>query len=41
MAATVMPAHGRWKKGIASLAYVAGIHVLALYQIQDVDGRNI
>jgi hypothetical protein len=28
-----MPAHSRWKKGVASLAYVAGIHVFALAKL--------
>jgi hypothetical protein len=35
-----MPAHSRLKDGVASLAYVAGIHVLMLRQHKDVDGRN-
>jgi hypothetical protein len=35
-----MPAHGRSKNGIASLAYVAGIHVLLFIAKEDVDGRN-
>jgi hypothetical protein len=34
-----MPAHSRSKNGVASLAYVAGIHVFDAGQ-QDVDGRN-
>jgi len=33
-----MPAHSRSKDGVASLAYVAGIH--ALLCDQDVDGRD-
>jgi hypothetical protein len=33
-----MPAHSRLKDGVASLAYVAGIHVLA--PKQGVDGRD-
>jgi hypothetical protein len=36
--AAVMPAHSRSKDGVASLAYVAGIHVLATKQ--GVDGRD-
>ena len=32
-----MPAHSRSKNGVASLAYVAGIHVFCR---QVVDGRN-
>ena len=35
-----MPAHSRSKNGVASLAYVAGIHVLAAAPNEDVDGRN-
>jgi hypothetical protein len=36
-----MPAHSRSQNGVASLAYVAGIHVLiANYNSKDVDGRN-
>jgi hypothetical protein len=34
-----MPAHSRSKDGVASLAYVAGIHVL-LFATKDLDGRN-
>ena len=34
----VMPAHSRSKNGVASLAYVAGIHCCAV-QPKDVDGR--
>jgi hypothetical protein len=36
----VMPAHSRSKNGVASLACVAGIHVLNSRQDKDVDGRN-
>jgi hypothetical protein len=36
----VMPAHSRSKNGVASLAYVAGIHVLNAARNKDVDGRN-
>jgi urease subunit beta len=34
-----MPAHSRSKNGVASLAYVAGIHVLLRGPSKDVDGR--
>jgi hypothetical protein len=34
-----MPAHSRSKNGVASLAYVVGIHVFTAKQIQVVDGR--
>ena len=34
----VMPGHSRSKNGVASLAYVPGIHVLAAAK-KDVDGR--
>jgi hypothetical protein len=34
-----MPAHSRSKNGVASLAYVADIHVLNR-RYKDVDGRN-
>jgi len=34
-----MPAHSRSKNGVASLAYVAGIHVCKP-RSKDVDGRN-
>jgi hypothetical protein len=34
-----MPAHSRSKNGVASLAYVAGIHVFSAEE-EDVDGRN-
>ena len=36
----VMPAHSRPKDGVASLAYVAGIHVLGFRSKKDVDGRD-
>ncbi len=36
----VMLAHSRSKNGVASLAYVAGIHVLEPIRTKDVDGRN-
>jgi len=35
-----MPAHSRSKNGVASLAYVAGIHVLLPFDKKDVDGRD-
>jgi hypothetical protein len=35
-----MPAHSRSMNGIASLAYVADIHVLVPSQSKDVDARN-
>jgi hypothetical protein len=35
-----MPAHSRSKNGVASLAYVAGIHVLMHQHEQGVDGRD-
>jgi hypothetical protein len=35
-----MPALSRSKNGVASLAYVAGIHVLWNINEEDVDGRN-
>jgi hypothetical protein len=35
-----MPAHSRSKNGVASLAYVAGIHVLDPSRTKDLDGRN-
>jgi len=35
-----MPADSRSKNGVASLAYVAGIHVFLIESAQDVDGRN-
>jgi hypothetical protein len=35
-----MPAHSRSKNGVASLAHVAGIHVLVHDVLEDVDGRN-
>jgi hypothetical protein len=36
----VVPAHSRSKDGVASLAYVAGIHVLNAEASKGVDGRN-
>jgi hypothetical protein len=39
-ASLVMPAHGRSMNGVASLAYVAGIHDLSLDRVKDVDRRN-
>jgi hypothetical protein len=35
-----MPAHSRSKNGVASLAYVAGIHVLNAVPNENVDDRN-
>ena len=35
-----MPAHSRSKNGVASLAYVAGIHVLTAFSKKDVGGRD-
>jgi hypothetical protein len=35
-----MPAHSRSKNGVASLAYVAGIHVLMHQKNKGVDGRD-
>jgi len=35
-----MPAHSRSKNGVASLAYVAGIHVLMTIRSKGVDGQN-
>ena len=35
-----MPAHSRSKNGVASLAYVAGIHVLLETLENGVDGRD-
>jgi hypothetical protein len=35
-----MPAHSRSKNGVASLAYIAGIHVLMPRHNKDVDGRD-
>jgi hypothetical protein len=35
-----MPAHSRSVNGVASLTYVAGIHVLNLSIPEGVDGRN-
>jgi hypothetical protein len=36
----VMPGHSRSKNGVASLAYVPGIHVLLCREPKDVDGRD-
>jgi hypothetical protein len=36
----VTPAHSRSKNGGASLAYVAGIHVLTPDRTEDADGRD-
>jgi hypothetical protein len=36
----VMPAHSRSKNGVASLAYVAGIHTFRIDRFIDVDGRD-
>jgi hypothetical protein len=35
-----MPGHSRSKNGVASLAYVPGIHVLLPGEVKDVDGRD-
>ena len=35
-----MPGHSRSKNGVASLAYVPGIHVLLGCETKDVDGRD-
>jgi hypothetical protein len=35
-----MPGHSRSKNGVASLAYVPGIHVLMVRRSKDVDGRD-
>jgi hypothetical protein len=35
-----MPGHSRSKNGVASLAYVPGIHALTATHIKDVDGRD-
>jgi hypothetical protein len=35
-----MPAHSRSKNGVASLAYVPGIHDFKLMLRKDVDGRD-
>ena len=35
-----MPGHSRPKDGVATLAYVPGIHVFLLCIKQDVDGRD-
>jgi len=36
-----MPGHSRSKNGVASLAYVPGIHVLLGCETKDVDGRDV
>jgi len=36
-----MPGHSRSKNGVASLAYVPGIHVLLGCVTKDVDGRDV
>jgi hypothetical protein len=36
----VMPGHSRPKDGVASVAYVLGIHVLLHSSKKDVDGRD-
>jgi hypothetical protein len=35
-----MPGHSRSKNGVASLAYVPGIHVLTVVGLKVVDGRD-
>jgi hypothetical protein len=35
-----MPGHSRSKNGVASLAYVPGIHVLMHQRKENVDGRD-
>ncbi len=35
-----MPGHSRSKNGVASLAYVPGIHVFFTPRHKDMDGRN-
>jgi hypothetical protein len=35
-----MPVHSRSKNGVATLAYVTGIHVFHPCIVKDVDGRN-
>jgi hypothetical protein len=35
-----MPGHSRSKNGVASLAYVPGIHAFNSVRAQDVDGRD-
>ncbi len=35
-----MPGHSRLKDGVASLAYVPGIHAFLSSDKQDVDGRD-
>jgi hypothetical protein len=37
---SVMPGHSRSKNGVASLAYVPGIHALLFCETKGVDGRN-
>jgi hypothetical protein len=37
----VTPGHSRSKNGVASLAYVPGIHVLLGRETKDVDGRDV
>jgi hypothetical protein len=37
---SVMPGHSRSKNGVASLAYVPGIHALLCCETKDVDGRD-
>ena len=37
---SVTPAQSRSKNGVASLAYVAAIHVFLVVSRQDVDGRD-
>jgi hypothetical protein len=36
-----MPGHSRSKNGVASLAYVPGIHVLLCCETKGVDGRDV
>ena len=36
----VMPGHSRSKNGVASLAYVPGIHVFSTSKSKGVDGRD-
>jgi hypothetical protein len=36
-----MPGHSRSKNGVASLAYVPGIHALLCCETKDVDGRDV
>jgi hypothetical protein len=35
-----MPGHSRSKNGVASLAYVPGIHALLVCETKDVDGLD-